>query len=611
MIKFKYFFENILFEGKVKSYQNFIHLIDIPMFSIFFDKDIFKNENLTRFTLIRRLEQNYRKLNDWRSKDAVHDFLYYVGPKLKEICAEARNIIGKMGFSSMHSNLVFTDNSKMINHNTGIVGGVAGYARMDKHYMSMDIDYFLKYREDNPQYLVKAIVHEWAHLWMFQNSKAFKQTVKDLYNELVLNKENLKLDPEIEREYNNKKSLEVLKFWHSMFNGIKNDRGIYNFIFERIDINENTAHLIPHGLTVWGHLKKTLNDDLKKDQRVYCEKGNSMWMVGYSDNTGRRKEITIPVNDLKQLNSIIRFIQFKNVKDAIKDRVNYTKHDIKEEDLENIIKKHIIMFFNTLRTYEYIKVPDEAIQQILPDYIKYIKNEILRLCNSKDSVSLTKILNSDKDDYDLLWVHNKSKPKEVSIANYIKPYAIESMVNKPFHQGGSLRNLSGSKYNDLREFISNQIKWVNGYGMSDDHELWATAIDGFFKLNKEHKKIFIDLINNKASSIPKKQKEFKQKSNRVKPNERRKLFKQNIFDKLKSLIEPELDSLVGSDGGVHEMRILQLVDKTMRDLKIRTKSNILLNALYDSVIEILNTNLDEYVKKRLKHLIAKEVENLN
>jgi hypothetical protein len=82
---------------------------------------------------------------------------------------------------------------------------------------------------------------------------------------------------------------------------------------------------------------------------------------------------------------------------------------------------------------------------------------------------------------------------------------------------------------------------------------------------------------------------------------------------LKSLIEPDVRYLIDKDGRFDEFQILQLIDKMIRDLKIRTKSDLLSNTIYNATVEILTTNnavLGVLDKKRLKKFIDKKVEGI-
>ena len=146
MLSFEKFY--ILRENKFRQRKNQTHIIDLPMFSVFVGENAFESYS-----------QNE---NEYKGN-------------LKKACAEARNKIHKLGFPSMHANILIKDLSDKVNQNTG--GGVGGFAYRKGKYMEVD----KKYVEVSSSYLVNIIVHEWAHLWMFNNSKQFKRAVYEYY----------------------------------------------------------------------------------------------------------------------------------------------------------------------------------------------------------------------------------------------------------------------------------------------------------------------------------------------------------------------------------------------------------------------------------------------
>ena len=143
-----------LLEGKFKNRKNQIHFADVPMFSIFIGDGVSKKDMYN----IKRGEK-----------------------RIKAAFEKARQQIHSMGFGSMHANVLIKDLSNYPNQNTGRIG-VGGLAYQKGKYMEIDANQFSSI---NMEYLVKIIVHEWAHLWMFNNSKEFKNSVNTLYNKLV------------------------------------------------------------------------------------------------------------------------------------------------------------------------------------------------------------------------------------------------------------------------------------------------------------------------------------------------------------------------------------------------------------------------------------------
>jgi hypothetical protein len=143
-----------LLEGKFKNRKNQIHLFDAPMFSVYIGDGVSKKDLYN----IKRGEK-----------------------RIKAAFEKARQQIHSMGFGSIHANVLIKDLSNYPNQNTGTVD-VGGLAYSKGKYMEIASSQF---SSTNTDYLVRIIVHEWAHLWMFNNSKEFKNSVNTLYNRLV------------------------------------------------------------------------------------------------------------------------------------------------------------------------------------------------------------------------------------------------------------------------------------------------------------------------------------------------------------------------------------------------------------------------------------------
>ena len=107
----------------------------------------------------------------------------------------------------------------------------------------------------------------------------------------------------------------------------------------------------------------------------------------------------------------------------------------------------------------------------------------------KVSVTL-KTLKPLKNPYDQLWVRNPYKPKEFSIS---KTLTDQMSQYKKDDRDDSV-NLSGEKYNQIREVAKDLVKWSGSYGMSSDDELWATGVEDFLKLPKYHRQKIIQLM---------------------------------------------------------------------------------------------------------------------
>jgi len=353
MIPFNKFYYAVLTEGPVSSSNEILHLINVPMFSIYIDKNIFladKYRNNPVVGTIKSFCQNkFGKPEGW--KIVASSFNMMFSKSLKEVCNISKKQINTMGFSSMHANIIIKD---LGGEDENIQGVKLGLAYENKHFMNLNFNYIIPMLSHDIRKASSVITHEWAHLWMFQNSKAFKQTVKDLYNDLVIKK----------------------------------------------------------------------------------------------------------------------------------------------------------------------------MKPILP---------------------------------------------------------------------ANLQNLAGDNFNDLRNFVASQIQWVNGYGLSDEHELWATAIENFLKLIPEHKKIFISLINNKINNtnINTNSKEYKKRDKRSKPAQRRKLFRQKVEKTTKMLLNTP-DFLLPIIRGNAIEGLKQVIDYLYLYLKIGNNNNFTSNIIYNSIDKHFLKTLKQY-----------------
>ena len=65
--------------------------------------------------------------------------------------------------------------------------------------------------------------------------------------------------------------------------------------------------------------------------------------------------------------------------------------------------------------------------------------------------------------------------------------------------------LGGKSYEPHRNTMKELNNWVNSYGMSNNDEMWATAVEMFFKLPMEYRKVIIGMIMN-GGDLPEKYK---------------------------------------------------------------------------------------------------------
>jgi hypothetical protein len=117
---------------------------------------------------------NSIKLNKSQKKDILD--------KSQQISKETFNHLSKIGFSKEKRNVILKDFSKTKNVITGEIGGTAGNAMLFEGYIHIDINQILNNSVD---LIYPILVHEWAHLWMQNKSKALKSDIEDLYNLFV------------------------------------------------------------------------------------------------------------------------------------------------------------------------------------------------------------------------------------------------------------------------------------------------------------------------------------------------------------------------------------------------------------------------------------------
>lgn len=164
MKSFKEFY--ILNEGgRFRDSPNLKHEKDYPMFSIFTD----------------RTDPEFEETTKTLDKNSI---------KLQNAFWAARREINKIGFPSMHANVIFKT----------IPGGYSGAAlgspeqnksgsrvwedRRRLKHMELNND-FLTYIDEDYQDLIDTIVHEWSHLWMFNHGAEFRRAMDQYYEALI------------------------------------------------------------------------------------------------------------------------------------------------------------------------------------------------------------------------------------------------------------------------------------------------------------------------------------------------------------------------------------------------------------------------------------------
>jgi hypothetical protein len=158
-MRFSEFFNQVILKEATFRKSKYVeHLADFPMFSVFVSKEL--------------LDKPHTPYNMEFFRDIKDD--------IQAVCLNARDQILKIGFPTMHANLVI-DNLNDIQGAYTRNSGAAGQADPSRKYMKIHLNHMLKFDDST----VRVIAHEWAHLWMFNNSKAFKKSVEELYHQLL------------------------------------------------------------------------------------------------------------------------------------------------------------------------------------------------------------------------------------------------------------------------------------------------------------------------------------------------------------------------------------------------------------------------------------------
>lgn len=158
MKTFKDFY--ILNEGRFRDSNKLTHIMDVPMFSIFTEP----------------------KYGEYINSSEINS-------NLKTALEVAKTRIQKMGFPSMHVNVVFQDTP-------GAFGVASGNPEARKHSLRhidmnrrfLDHLLFANHRgldKYNPDQMISTLVHEWGHIWMYNNGQKFRNAVKQYHEALT------------------------------------------------------------------------------------------------------------------------------------------------------------------------------------------------------------------------------------------------------------------------------------------------------------------------------------------------------------------------------------------------------------------------------------------
>jgi len=380
---------------------------------------------------------------------------------------EARKRIHALGFPSMHANVVFKDLRKEKNSNTG--GRVGGYAygspdrskgNKTSKYMEVDADSMLN---STTNYPVDLVVHEWAHLWMFKHNKEFKNAIKEYYQtELTSALDTLSKpfvfrkpseDERINRNFNDKE-----KVWdfniddtittHLVRGLFRLITGLYHDKFS-VEYGNEDDYFVAQSQQRLKNLNESFQADIKDvilgAIKISNDYMKSKWEF---DREVSVKEYKLPIEDLAKYcadfflplaESYVDKLLTLEKEDAFYSNVSqpglfdsrYTKH---------LGKGNYDDQFNTV-----VDIDDDM---VVPETISWAIMEMIRHSIQKEQIEMLKVR----------------------------------------------KQTSGKTYNDIRKKIATISKWVSAYGMSDDDEMWATAVEKFFDLPREHRSKILKLM---------------------------------------------------------------------------------------------------------------------
>ena len=213
----------MLNEGKFRESPNILKLGDYPMFSVFMDS---------------HSERLHERITNYSNNETI----------FKKAFEIARHDITKMGLPSMHVNVVFRYTPRAFGIAHGIPDSSRTYRRKSKSIslsvrfidnLSNPIIETLHYSFST---LVSTIVHEWAHIWMFNNGEAFRNAIKQYHEALV----HSNID-KIPYDYGNTQEI-FSKFYNFISDHLDGLRSIYEKKPSRLTLSD-ISRRVKYGLT--------------------------------------------------------------------------------------------------------------------------------------------------------------------------------------------------------------------------------------------------------------------------------------------------------------------------------------------------------------------------
>ena len=442
MISFQEYF--LIKEAKFSQSKKVIPITKLPMFSVYLFKD-----DVDKVESINELKE-----------------------KMTDACTEARKIITKMGFSSMHSNILLKDLSKDVNSVTGKKGGSAGYATSKGKYMAVSLDQI-----DNPNYLIKIIVHEWAHLWMFNNSKGFKGAVKEYYNTLL-------------NQYKtNFSTVQKQKEKEPFKNVIKNKNfeqteQLLGRRYSDVIWTEVTKNIMYTVRNIYHGYVSNKYDDEDSPWKMDDKEFFKVWRDDFKSET--KKLILKIIEDMQNKSQF-----FEIDMEIYEKQLNYLSNAITKLFYDRLVKSIKRSVESDISDWKWAKEDGDDWVSKFPSVSDYLYSET----NNNENFVFTN--NSPYTD-----VSNKFDELDTNrhgiipmILNFVYNIFENTINQKNFPQ--SQDKLVGEEQSQFREEMRDLVKWVDSYGMADDDELWATGVESFLELPPNHRKAILNLMGSR------------------------------------------------------------------------------------------------------------------
>ncbi len=476
-------------EARFRDSKYLNHIMDIPMFSLF----------------VKKAEPDVEQIVDMQDD--------YIAGLFKE----ARKRIGKLGFPSMHANVIITDVDTKAR-------GAAGLAYRKRKFMAMDVH---SLTSDQDEFAVNIIVHEWGHLYMYNNSKAFKKAIKDLYSKLIKDAHTAatsKEDPlsDFDQDYTQNRKyidpknrklptiaknsvfkdvedrgMKIVNAFSSVIGGFKENIIGYYILAQMPIIKKEYFRYLPHLLPVNTTLDEpTWMTNYLSHQNKVIDKGTEIQLQKISGND-------YGVGWIQQL--YIGNARYETQsRDAIPFNINETEQSLEKKATE-AFHKHLKMYkINTSpeellaemqKQVSHMSIPgfsketQVAIKNTLSVYMKdYVFPQFQKMVQDGEWTDLL-----DKP-YNALWLFNDLKPKNLPpVMSLGDKESIRKTLDTKLDPNRN--DMADDKDEYLREYVKHLTQWHDDYGIKNNDEYWATAVEGFFKLPFKYKRDIVKAIS--------------------------------------------------------------------------------------------------------------------